>query len=189
MKPIFLSTLSILLLLTAAGCGANQDPQPSTSASPSPSDTSPQQQPEEPQQPEGIAQWEKEVVSDKPGATVVQYLSLEDGSVLLELQNAAEEHDLDGDGQLEIVEFTSQDNVSNIVIYDMEEEELLRTDVQQALQTHASDYAGNIGNLKEEYRQCVSVIRITEDGTQVQEIYQYQPDAFLYQCPLEEALT
>jgi hypothetical protein len=138
-----------------------------------------------------IAFWKKEVVSDLPGNTRIRYYTeAADGSekTLLELNNMSEEHDLDNDGNMEIVVYQQGEKI-NIGIYDLISNELKYIDISKVLGAVWSDYAGNIGNIKSEYSNCIQVGFKDETGAPDRiEIYRYDGGTLVYLCPLSEAL-
>ena len=142
---------------------------------------------------EMIGNWDKEVVSDAPGATLVRYTALDDtgtSQVKLELADMTEEHDLDGGGDEEILVYLTQ-GTAGVGIYDLKGGELTYLDVNEALGAQASGYAGNIGNLNlpEEYGRYIEATFSRAEGDQRTELYRYTAAGTLeYVCPLEDAL-
>ena len=138
-----------------------------------------------------IAFWKKEVVSDLPGSTKIRYYTAAaDGSekTLLELNNMSEEHDLDNDGNMEIVVYQQGEKI-NIGVYDLISNELKYIDISKVLGSAWSDYTGNIGNIKSEYTNCIQAGFIDEaDAPDRIEIYRYDGGTLVYLCPLSEAL-
>ena len=62
-------------------------------------------------------------------------------------------------------------------------------DVNEALGCQASEYMGNIGNLQDEYHDCIWAGFAAPDGTLRFEVYRYTPERTLeYVCPLDDAL-
>ena len=113
-------------------------------------------------------------------------------------KGAAESAELDGDGLSELVCFESAGGYRNIVILDMINGEIAVTDVNEKLGCRSSDYAGLIGNIKSEYRNCVSVIfegampenEAAPADSQVRDaLYDYKDGELSYRCPLDEALN
>lgn len=113
-------------------------------------------------------------------------------------KGAAESTELDGDGLAELICFESAGGYKNFVIFDLINGEIAVTDVNEKLGCRSSDYAGLIGNIKSEYRNCISVIfegTLPENGAapadgQVRDaLYDYKDGELSYRCPLDEALN
>ncbi len=134
--------------------------------------------------------WSKDIISDKPGNTRVRYYVLDEAGnpiTKLDVYNMTEEHDIDGDGANEILEFFQSESVG-IGIYDVISNELNYLDVNQALHCTWSEYTGNMGNLQSEYVNCLEAGYRLQDGTQRSELYRYADGVLTYLCPLEDAL-
>lgn len=116
-------------------------------------------------------------------------------------KGSAESAELDGDRLSELVCFESDSGYRNIVILDMIDKKITETDVNKTLECRSSDYAGLIGNLKSEYRNCISAVfegALAESGTAASStaggqtkntLYDYKDGELSYRCPLEEALN
>lgn len=138
-----------------------------------------------------INDWTQEVLSDKPGETHVRYsVTDEEGNqtLMLELTDMTEEHDLDGDGEKEILVYLSEENAAAIGIYDLVEGELLYRDVNELLGCWASAYTGNMGNIQGEYSNCIEAIFQEDAGQNRSEVYSYDGSGLVYECTLDEAL-
>ena len=96
----------------------------------------------------------------------------------------AEVYDIDEDGESEVLLQPLGTNVKNLVIYDHVAGKTLRTDVNEELGCKASDYTGNIGNIKGEYANMVREIRA--DGSV--HVQRYDNGEFTYMVPLAQAL-
>ncbi len=91
---------------------------------------------------------------------------------------------LDEDGELEAILWLHSE--SNLIIYDIYENEILRIDTNKTISCAASSYTGLIANIKPEYSRMIQAQ--SEDGTV--SIYQYHRDGtFTYVCPLSEVLN
>ena len=94
-------------------------------------------------------------------------------------------HDLDGDGSLESLVWTSTGNRYHLVIYDTIESELSRINVSEVLNATGSNYTGLIANIEREYGNMVEVF--SADGSVG--VYRYMPDGtFTYVISLDDAL-
>lgn len=100
-----------------------------------------------------------------------------------EMQNV-ELHDLDGDGFLEGIIWPFSGNQRNIVIYDVYDDTLQRTDVNEAMNCAASDFTGLIANIHPDYNKMV---QITEGAGQAL-VYKYNDGTFSYVCPLNDVI-
>lgn len=140
---------------------------------------------------EMIGNWTREEVSNAPGNTLIRYTAPDESGmpqIRLEVPAMTEEHDLDGGGDPEIVVYL-QGKARGIGIYDLKGGELVYLDVNEALGCQASEYMGNIGNLQDEYHDCIWAGFAAPDGTLRFEVYRYTPERTLeYVCPLDDAL-
>ncbi len=100
-----------------------------------------------------------------------------------EMQNV-ELHELDGDSFLEGIIWPFSGNQRNIVIYDVYDGTLQRTDVNEAMNCAASDFTGLIANINPDYNKMV---QITEDAGQAL-VYKYNDGTFSYVCPLNDVI-
>ena len=135
-----------------------------------------------------ISDWQKEVISDKPGATHVRYFTTDDSGqeqVMLELDQITQECDLDGDGHPEII-VSLFGPVKQMAIYYVADSALQYLDICQALDAQYSTFMGDVGNVKPEYSSCFSVGFEAPGGKA--EVYRFENHALVYQCPLEDAL-
>ena len=90
---------------------------------------------------------------------------------------------MDEDGELEAILWLHSE--SNLIIYDLYENEILRTDTNKTIGCAASSYTGLIANIKPEYSRMIQAQ--SEDGTV--SVYQYHRDGtFTYVCPINEVL-
>lgn len=180
MKKVMLIAAALLTLLTACGPKTPaQTPTPVPTPTPAVAAIPP------------INGWAQEILRDQPGDTLVRY-SVTDGqgnqTTLLELTDMTEEHDLDGDGEDEILVYLSAENVASIGIYDLVEGELLYRDVNALLGCQSAAYTGNIGNIQGEYANCIEAGFQEEVGQSRFEVYSYDGSDLVYQCTLDEAL-
>jgi len=103
-------------------------------------------------------------------------------------KGAAESVDLDNDGISELICYGSASGYRNIVILDIMGGEITETDVNSKLGCRSSDYAGLIGNINSEYRNCIAATA-DADGIQTQTVlYDYKDGELVQRCDLEEAL-
>lgn len=117
----------------------------------------------------------------------VRLLAVDGKAVSVTGDGRAEEADLNGDGEAEIVAYLPG-NVRGVVIYDLADGRLTGLDVNQTLGCRSSDYTGNISNIQGEYSDCVEAF-FGENGVGVSKIYRYTADRTLeYVCGLDEAL-
>lgn len=137
-----------------------------------------------------ISTWRKEIISDKPKNTLIRYFTAKDDGtemLVLELKDMTEEHDLDGDGEPEIVVYLQGDK-RNIGIYDLVSGELEYLDAGAALEASWTEYTGNIGNISSEFSNCIEA-GFEENGVSGRyEIYRYENGSLTYLCLLEDAL-
>lgn len=137
----------------------------------------------------GIDDWNKEIVSDKPGNTHVRYYTLnEDGNeeIVLDVYAMTEEHDLDDDGLKEIVEYLPGEK-RNIGIYDLISGELNYLDVSNELGATWSEYMGNMGNLQRKYLKYIEV-GFEKGDTKRYDVYQYKNNTLIYLFPFDDTL-
>ncbi|MBN7772269.1 hypothetical protein [Clostridium aminobutyricum] len=137
-----------------------------------------------------IDNWKKEVISDKPGETHIQYsIVKEDGNnlIVLDVQYMTEEKDLDNDNQLEIIVYQKGDK-RNIGIYDLIDGTLKYIDVKSRLGATWSEYMGNMGNVDSAYSNYIEVA--FEDLTKEvhYDVYKYDKGKLVYVCPFYDAL-
>ena len=100
-----------------------------------------------------------------------------------EMENV-ELHDLDGDGLLEGIVWPFPMERRNIIIYDVFDGALQRIDVNDAMDSAASDFTGLIANIHPDYSR---MIQIADDAGQV-DVYEYHDGAFSYVCPLSDVI-
>lgn len=126
------------------------------------------------------------VGGDRVNAAAVAYdpelyvylLAVEEGE-------SVELHDLDEDGSLESLVWSSVGNRYHLIVYDTIEGELSRINVSEALNAAGSNYTGLIANIEREYGNMVEVI--SADGSVG--VYRYMPDGtFTYVISLDDAL-
>lgn len=137
----------------------------------------------------GIDDWNKEVVSDKPGKTHVRYYTLkEDGNeeTVLDVFAMTEEHDLDDDGYSEIIVYLPGEK-RNIGIYDLISGELVYIDVSKELGATWSEYMGNIANLRREHSDDIEV-GFENGNVKSYEVYCYKNNELVYLCPFDDSL-
>lgn len=117
----------------------------------------------------------------------VYLLAVDGRAVHVTGDGRAEDVDLTDDGKAEIVAYLPG-NARGVVIYDLSGGKLTGLDVNQTLGCRGSDYAGNIGNIRGEYSNCIEAF-FGEDGAGVSKIYRYTAARTLeYVCGLDEAL-
>ncbi len=136
-----------------------------------------------------INDWNKEIVSDKPGETHIRYYVLkEDGNeeTVLDVYAMTEEHDLDDDGLNEIVVYLPGEK-KNIGIYDLTSGVLNYIDVSSELDATWSEYMGNMGNLQRKYLNYIEV-GFEKGDVKRYEIYQYKNNTLIYLCPFDDTL-
>lgn len=132
----------------------------------------------------------KEILSDKPQNTEIRYyITNDDGTqyTVLHIYSMTEEHDIDGDGFKEIIVYHQGDK-RGIGIYYISSGRLKYLDVNKELGSIGSEYMGNIGNLKSEYRSCIEVIFEDSNGVISYEVYKFDGNSLIYVSPLEDAL-
>jgi len=124
------------------------------------------------------------------GFTTRLFRENKDGSEteIVVFTGAAESHELDEDGILEIVCFEKKNNTQGIVIYDKVGDRIIKTDVNTALGSEYSEYTGLIGNIKSEYSNCIETVLKKEDGSGENLIYSYKDGELKYLCALQDAL-
>ncbi len=124
-------------------------------------------------------------VTDK----VKEYASVEDVALYSFLVAAVEKkyvelHDLDDDESFETVQWDSKNNKRFLVIYDVYDGQIQRVSVNDVLGCSASEYSGQMGNIKGEYNNLI--VADMEDGTS---LYRYDGlGQFSFVCTLEEAI-
>lgn len=137
----------------------------------------------------GIYGWNKEILNDKPKDTHVRYFIVNDDGTeetVLDVYAMTEEHDLDGDGLLEIVVYIPGEK-RNIGVYDMINGELNYMDVSSKLGASWSEYMGNMANLQREYSNYIEA-GFESGSTKRYEVYQYKDNELIYVCPFDDSL-
>jgi len=130
-------------------------------------------------------QWEYLVVIVYTHGGETEHLAVNDPylhiylSVLAE-SSAVELIDCDQDGFYETWVYLMENNTTKPVTYDFVGGRVLRTEYTLKLTADSASYAGNIANIKEEYRNAV-----VADG----KLYSYKDGELTYLCPLSEGLN
>ncbi len=101
---------------------------------------------------------------------------------------AASGADLDSDGVDELICHVNDSGYRNIVIIDIVNGDIIETDVNSELGCTWSDYAGLIGNIKSEYRNCIEAAFDGGDGRASSYLYDYADGMLEQRCGLDEAL-
>lgn len=128
-----------------------------------------------------------EVLSDKPGSTLVRYFIEDESGVeetVLEAHGGTEAHDLDGDGVVELV-FWEDGPLKAVGIYDSVDGALVYTDVNQTLGCRWSSFMGWGTGLGHPYAMCIEVGNETGKSG---DVYSYADGKLTYECSYEEAM-
>lgn len=127
-----------------------------------------------------------EYLNDEAKTHMHYFAEHEDGTeeTVLDIHGVTEHHDLDRDGELEILVFLGDGNTQGIGIYDRTESGLIYLDVNEKLDCRWSSYMGLIANLGDpKYENCIRVGY--EDRT---EVWSYADGRLTYECPFKDAM-
>lgn len=114
----------------------------------------------------------------------------EDGSEeeIFLFSGSIEQADLDNDLLPELLCYGSQSNRKTLMVIDQIDGEIAAVDVNESLGSTFSDYAGQIANIQEQYRNCI-LAGFEQTGGQLRsELYDYHDGKFTYRNTLEDAL-
>ena len=136
--------------------------------------------------PLGIENLHWEYLNDEAQTHMHYFVEHGDGAeeTVLDIHGVTEHHDLDGDGELEILVYLGDGNTQGIGIYDWTENGIVYTDVNETLGCRWSSFMGLIANLgNPDYENCIRV-----GYGERTEVWSYADGRLTYECPFENAM-